>query len=254
MASWVRRLCATGAISGCEALGGRGAGAAVPPRSRRWTWFAVAARATIAGAVAMRSERRVDVTALLDEFEEAVEHLRVSYEKYFAGVDKVAPVKERERVERSLRNLEKIHTASTALRFRLGGLRARLVTYKHYWNRVQRELEQGLSRRDLMRMRRGLGGPGRKKVYDQEAPTGARSGNGSSEDAPVNAEELRRVYEDLVRAKKAAGESTEGLTYAALCRKLTRETPKLLQKHRCTAVRFEVETIAGKVRLKARPS
>ena len=36
-----------------------------------------------------------------------------------------------------------MHFTSTALRFRLAGLRARLVTYGHYWNRVLGEMERG---------------------------------------------------------------------------------------------------------------
>ncbi len=45
----------------------------------------------------------------------------------------------------------------------------------------------------------------------------------------------------------------QGLTYAALVRKLTREAPKLLQKHGCEQIRFEVSTKTGKVRLRSRP-
>lgn len=217
--------------------------------------------------VAIRSEERIDVRGLLDGFEEAIEHLRVSYEKYFVGVDRVAPVKERDKVLRMQRELEKLHVRSTALRFRLGGLKARLVTYKHYWTRVERELERGVSRRDLMRMRRGLGAAAAPdtSAADEQAPN--PNGSSGSSHAPakpppkqstdpreagLDPGHLRDVYKELVRAKKAAGESIDGLTYAALCRKLSREAPKLRQKHKCDDVRFEVATIGGKVRLKAR--
>ena len=64
--------------------------------------------------------------------------------------------------------------------------------------------------------------------------------------------DVRRLFQDLVQAKRAAGEDVEGLTERALARKLARELPKLREQHG-GAVRFEVATVDGKVRLRARP-
>jgi hypothetical protein len=72
-------------------------------------------------------------------------------------------------------------------------------------------------------------------------------------EASVDPEHLREVFKQLVKAKRAAGESTDGLTYAALVRKLSREAPKLKRKHNCANLRFEVSTEGGKVRLRSRP-
>ncbi len=69
----------------------------------------------------------------------------------------------------------------------------------------------------------------------------------------LDAANLREVFRTLVKAKRAAGESTDGLTYAALVRKLTREAPKLCSKHKCESLRFEVSTSGGKVRVRSRP-
>ena len=56
-----------------------------------------------------------------------------------------------------------------------------------------------------------------------------------------------------MQAKRAAGDSTQGLTYQALVKKLTAEAPKLKQKHRCEKLQFSVSTRGGKVRLRAEP-
>jgi hypothetical protein len=217
---------------------------------------------------------------VLDRLEESIEKLRVAYEKYFSGVERAAPVKMRAKVEREVRLLESIPVRSTVLRFRMGGLRARFVTYKHYWTRIERELERGISRRDLLRMRRGLGAqpptaaepPAEAAEAAPEAgpngqpkgpppPPGSKPGRAAKgrpaapnpEAAGLDPRHMRDVFKQLVKAKKAAGEATDGLTYAALCRKLAREAPKLRQKHKCEKVRFEVETVGGRVKLRARP-
>ncbi len=200
----------------------------------------------------MRSQAadRVALATFLDELEEEIEAVRHGYEKYFAGVDRVPPIKQRERLERRIRELESISTRSTVLRFRAGGLRARFVTYKHYWTRVEMEIERGASRKDILRLRRAAPQPEATKPAARPAP---ESGNGEAMAAGLDPEHLRDVFKQLVKAKKAAGESLEGLTFAALCRKLAREAPKLRQKHACTTLRFEVATDGGKVRLRSRP-
>ena len=62
---------------------------------------------------------------------------------------------------------------------------------------------------------------------------------------------MRKLYEDLVAAKRAAGEDTSGLVYKALVRKLEREASRLAETHG-TAVRFEVANVGGKITLRAR--
>ena len=63
--------------------------------------------------------------------------------------------------------------------------------------------------------------------------------------------DVQRLFRDLVTAKQRAGEDIKGLTVRALARKLSRELPKLQERHG-DRVRFEVSTVGGKVRLRAR--
>jgi hypothetical protein len=194
-------------------------------------------------ATKRRSDKRnepADARGFLDDLESGIEELRHAYDKYFAGIDKVPPAKLRATIERKLRDSERVHLTSTALRFRLHGLRARFVTYAHYWTRVLDQMERGVYRRDLARAARRSPRP--------QAPA-ARAANGSVDEAHI-----KEVFRELVRAKRAAGESTEGITYAALVRKISREAPKLIERHGCSQVRFEVATVDGKVQLKARPA
>lgn len=190
---------------------------------------------------------KADVRTLLDELEAGIEELRHAYEKYFTGVDRVAPSKLRSRVERKLRDVERMHVTSTALRFRLHGLRARFVTYAHYWTRVLDQIERGVYRRDLLRAAART-----SKLRPAEPPPDAPPRTAPS--TTIDEGHIKEVFAALVQAKRAAGESIEGITYAALVRKISREAPKLRERHGCESVRFEVATVDGKVRLRARPA
>lgn len=221
-------------------------------------------------ATRVKRDEGIDVRAALDDLEEGIERLRLAYEKYFSGIERMPPTKDRAALERLMRTLDSNGPTSTVLRFRLGGLRARLVTYKHYWNRVEGQIERGMSRRDRLRQRNGQGSatptPPPQPPAESQAPAEAaadpESAKGSRRPRPkrldpaaagLDPAHLREVFKQLVKAKRAAGESTTGLTYLALVRKLTKEAPKLRQKHGCERLEFKVAMRNGKVRLRSEP-
>ncbi len=212
----------------------------------------------------------------LDELEEEIELLKVSFERYFNGVDRVPPTREHDTVKLHLRNAERQRGGSTVVRFRLQNLKARFITYEHYWTRILRQIENGTFRRVLAESKRREFEALKRRAEDDgsqasqsgerpiepeaEQPSGVRPRPERSADAPraraplpqgVDPKQARELFKQFVAAKRAAGESVEGLTYGRLLDKLSREVPKLQEMHG-SAIRFEVATVDGKVRLRAR--
>ncbi len=219
-----------------------------------------------------REVQSSDLRGVLDELEDGIEALRLAYEKYFSGIERMPPAKQRTKLEKLMRGVETRGVTNTVIRFRLNGLRARFITYKHYWTRMENQLERGTSRRDLLRRRRmernaptpapEAAPPEAAEGSDAAQPGGppppppGKMRRGKVADpaaAGIDPAHLRTVFKKLVQAKRAAGESTQGLTYQALVRKLTAEAPKLKRKHGCEKLQFSVSTRGGKVRLRAEP-
>ncbi len=98
----------------------------------------------------------LDVPRALDELEERIDKLKVRYEQYFLGIEPREPVQERRVVERAIRFLRSQVISNTALKFRFHALIQRFTTHKTYWDRVQRQIEEGTYRRDLQRIQRRL--------------------------------------------------------------------------------------------------
>jgi hypothetical protein len=218
----------------------------------------------------------------LDDLEEEIELLKVAFERYFNGVDRVPPTREHDTVKLHIRNAERQRGGSTVIRFRMQGLKARFITYEHYWTRILRQIEDGTFRRVVAESKRREYEALRRRV-DEEGAQAAQSGvrtiperdAGQSGirakldrdgEVPRDAEatrarpplpsgvdpkQARELFKQFVAAKKAAGESIEGLTYGRLLDKLSKEVPKLQEKHG-DGLRFEVATVDGKVRLRAR--
>jgi hypothetical protein len=227
--------------------------------------------------------------AVLDDLEEEIELLKVAYERYFNGVDRIPPRREHDTVKLHLRNIERMRGGVTAMRFRTQTLKARIVTYEHYWTRILRQIELGTFKRILAVSQRREHEAQRRRAEEEGGqasqsgvrtmPEPAQSGiraklerdanqsgvrtklersaesgrAGATRQLPdgVGAREARDLFKQFVAAKKAAGESVSGITYGRLIDKLAQEVPKLQKKHG-DEIRFEVTTVGGKVRLRAR--
>ena len=98
----------------------------------------------------------LDVPRALDELEERIDKLKIRHEQYFLGIEPREPLQERRAVERAIRFLRSQVISNTALKFRFHSLIQRFTTLKTYWDRVQRQIEEGTYRRDLQRMQRRL--------------------------------------------------------------------------------------------------
>jgi hypothetical protein len=97
-----------------------------------------------------------DLNKMLDDLEQAIDKLKIRYEQYFMGLERFEPLKNRRAVDRAIRFLRSQVISNTSQKFRFRMLMQRYTTYKTYWNRVQRQIEEGTHRRDLARIQRDL--------------------------------------------------------------------------------------------------
>lgn len=95
-----------------------------------------------------------EVDALVREFESKLARLRTIYEQYFMGIEKQPPKVLRKDVVRISRRLDNLYIRNTASKFKLRSLIQKFNTYKSYWNRVEKQMEDGTYVRDIQRARR----------------------------------------------------------------------------------------------------
>nr|WP_320049270.1 hypothetical protein [uncultured Desulfuromonas sp.] len=86
---------------------------------------------------------RAQIKQYLEDIELRLKELRIRYEQYFAGVEKRAPVREREALERYLRRLNQRRIIQTELRYRFQNLSGSFYSYQNMWDRIQREMDEG---------------------------------------------------------------------------------------------------------------
>ncbi|RDV38337.1 hypothetical protein DV096_11055 [Bradymonadaceae bacterium TMQ3] len=89
-----------------------------------------------------------EIDAMLNNLERQIDRLRVLYERYFNGVDRRPPGHQRQEVVRLSFELEHTFINNTAQKFRLRALVQRFQTFKTYWDRTLRQIEEGTYKRD----------------------------------------------------------------------------------------------------------
>ena len=228
-----------------------------------------AKRATINPKLKGHSKNPTSTARSLDEVEDALEALKVAYDRYFFGIDRVPPYGEHERVERQVKAMMASGGGATAVRFRAQGIKSRFISYKHHWTRVMRQIEEGTYKRVLAESKRreflarSRSKESRDSGSDETALTSEFAANRASQDKNlpkrsvpqlppgVDSKSARNLFKQFVAAKRSVGDQTDGITYGALVSKLAREVPKLREKHG-DRVRFEVAIVEGRVQLRAR--
>jgi len=86
--------------------------------------------------------------------EQRIDRLKAIYEQYFQGIERLEPAVLRREVDRGINALRGKQPRNTALRFRFQQLMQRYVTFNAYWNRTNRQIEEGTYQRENLRARR----------------------------------------------------------------------------------------------------
>ncbi|MEZ4405162.1 MAG: MXAN_5187 C-terminal domain-containing protein [Polyangiales bacterium] len=120
-----------------------------------------------------------EITKELDEVESRLERLRIKYEQYFAGYEKMIPFVQRKDVDRRFAALHKEQFRNAGLRFRFNTLVQRFTTYQTHWGRTLRRIEEGTYKRDVLKAQKL-----REELAAREAADRARAERPPAEEEP----------------------------------------------------------------------
>lgn len=109
--------------------------------------------------MAKLEEPVVDHEAMINDLDHQLSRLRVLYEQHFLGIEKRPPLIPLKQVVRLIRELETANFRNTSLKFRMRSLVQKFYSYRSYWNRTLREIENGTYKRHRQKLER--------KVHDE---------------------------------------------------------------------------------------
>jgi hypothetical protein len=175
--------------------------------------------------------------------------VKLAYEKYFSGLEPIEPLKEREALQRTMRELSRKPMNSTRERHRWQSLRSRMSSMEQYWQRNLIMIERGTHpkmkfRADLKTQQGGARAPSMNEHLASQREV--------REKAQQDESNLRQVYDAFVQARKKCGQSEE-VNYRAVRQVLRNQAKSIRSRYRCDDVEFKVSVEKGKAKVKAVP-
>jgi len=189
----------------------------------------------------------------LDQLEEEIRKLKNKYDQFFAGIVKVPPSFERHQVESFIYEMNKQKIRDNGRRFRLSTLTSRFNQYREMWGRKMREREEGPL--DFRRRQAALEGTPEPPPPLPTAPprvTSAPADPYVRMTPGANGDPIRQLYDEIERAHGTLGKRSN-LSYEQVAAMVEKQTDLVRSKYNVKTVAFRVETVDGKVKLKAKP-
>jgi len=192
----------------------------------------------------LASRAKVDrgLSSQLDELEQRMFLLKIQYEKYFSGTEKLEPAREREMLQRFIRDITEDPNAikNPTQRHRFDGLKARLGSFEYYWTRQLRMLEQGTHPRQKFKQK--IREQEKEELLRAEREKLARDRRRKSSDREEDA--YRSVYQQYVEMRAKCGQDVN-VPFETLRDALEKRAGANLK-----SVRFTVVAEDGKAKVK----
>ncbi|MBM4352873.1 MAG: hypothetical protein FJ109_03610 [Deltaproteobacteria bacterium] len=237
-------------------------------------------------------KRALDAVALkekfdseLDQLDNRISRLRVTYHQYFMGIEKLEPTYQRKEIQKVFNVSQILKLGSTVHRFRYRAMQQKFTSYSSYWDRIVRLIEEGRIRRGVNEppplgegpdvpsrkndVREGIALPlaarRRRFVRDRKGPApgagapGAAPAAGSAPPGPApvaagapprsdfDPGETEAIFRQLVEEKRRAGEPVDKLSASVVAKSVER----IVQQLGRGDLRFRVLNRDGKVSLTA---
>ncbi|HXI13567.1 MAG TPA: MXAN_5187 C-terminal domain-containing protein [Thermoanaerobaculia bacterium] len=190
----------------------------------------------------------------IDVFEESLRVLKNKYDQFFAGIRRLPPTEDRRRLDAMVHELSKTKIRDNGRRFRLATMIGRLNMYRELWSRRMREREEG-----PIEFRKRAAAMAAPLIVDKPAPAPIRQIETSTAADPYvkvtpegSSEAMQQIFSLITSEQRRIGKET-GMTLEQVTSMVQRQTDTLRERYQVNAIAFRVETIDGKVKLKAKP-
>ncbi len=193
-----------------------------------------------------------DIVAL----ESKIARLKLEYEQYFMRVLRREPANLRAELDRLMLSYTGMNITNAMLKFRLNSAIAKYNSYRQYWNRTLREIEEGTY------SRRGEGGAlasapnhGVRPVPPESvnAPT-PPNGQKPAHDASVSGVNIvDEAYKSYIAAKRQCNEPTDGITVESFTKSIEAARKKLETQYNTSEIDLKISIKDGKAKISMLP-
>lgn len=177
-----------------------------------------------------------DLIERLKILKEKVENLRVKYENYFAGFEKLPPIKLHDEISKEINSLTGKTLMSHSLQFLLNQVAMRFRTYEALWEKQMKKREESLS---------NIKREGGKASVSPQTRQFFKFSSGNEK------EELKKLYQDFVKnSGKIEGKT---VSFEQFEKYIYHQVNTLKEKFSCSSVVIWVDKEGDTAKIKAKP-
>jgi hypothetical protein len=170
----------------------------------------------------------------LKNLEDGIRRLKIEYDIFFGGNRKMPPDELRMRVERIVKRLAEAGDMTFSQRFLYNTLIARFYVYRDLWRRTQQEHESATG---SVRVPPALK---QTPTLDEQAQPAHREMQVSISDPATEEENVRQLYEGLLRMKGGHAKELPGISYRQFADYIANQTRGIKAKCQCSSVIFRI--------------
>ena len=188
----------------------------------------------------------------LEKLEEDIRILKNKYDQFFNGIQKFPPMQDRRKLENFLYEMGKQKWRDNARRFRYNTLLSRYNQFREMWSRKMREREEGPL--DFRRRQAAMNAPAPPQPPAAPPPhvTSPKPDPYVKVSPGSNGEELQRLFDEIQKEHLKMGRLPT-ITIEQLGQMVQKQSEVVRSRYKVNSVAFRVETVDGKVKLKAKP-
>ena len=196
--------------------------------------------------MAKREKKDIGLNSILAQAEQKIFLLKIQYEKYFSGIEKLEPTREFDILQKQFRDLSRRKITNTQQRYRLTQLKARFASMSLYWRRNMVMMQKGTHPKQKFRAtvqeKRDQEMALNKQAHKQRI---AKKKNSSGDS-------YQSVYDQLIIARQKTGQATN-ISFDSIKATLEKQSKAIRAQYNCDSVRFKVSIQNGKAKMKATP-
>ncbi len=176
-----------------------------------------------------------------------VARLKVEYEQYFMRVVKREPLQMREEIERIIRDYSNQSISNTSQKFRFNSLVAKYNSYKQYWTRTLRAIEDGTYLRRAESVTTGA--KPAPPPTSHQSPRSQRSPAPTPGNKGADGSDMNDAYEKFLASRKECKEPVKGLTLEKFAKNIEASKKRIQEKYKTDDVELKVNIKDGKTKL-----
>jgi len=188
----------------------------------------------------------------LAKLDEQIRQLKLQFDQFFRGLRKLPPTEDRKRVEEALREMLRGKIRDNVSRFRYHTIVARYNRFQELWSRQMREREEGPL--NFRERQRGLKAP---PAEPPSEPARNLAVTQKADDSYVrvasssNGEAMAEIHRQIAEANRTLGKAAPTVEQVAAL--VEKQAAQLRGRYNVDSIAFRIETVDGKVKLKAKP-